>query len=94
MESVARPRFRVGGSSLDGNWFECSEGDECSYEGLGPWPTSRSAQYHLSRSVDKAPDKRDEVVAKSTGYDHGLSRGNGTKVAHLTGEVMGDHRMG
>ncbi len=48
----------------------------------------------LARSNDKASDKRDEVVAKATGYEHGLLRGDGTKVAHLAGEVMSDHPMG
>ena len=69
MESVARPRFRVGGSSLDGNRFECPKGDECSYEGLRPWPTSRSTQYHLARSAEKASHKRDKLVTKTTGYE-------------------------
>ena len=94
MESVSRPRFRVGGSPLDGNWFECPEGDECSHEGPGPWPTSRSTQCNLSRSVDESSYKRDEVVAKSAGYDHRFGRGDLTKVARLADEVMGENRMG
>ena len=51
---------------------------ECSHEGPSPWPTSRSTQCDLSRSVDEPSHQGDEVVAKAPGYDHGLSRGNGT----------------
>lgn len=68
-EECSRLRLESEEFPLDGNWLQFQKGHECAHESLGPCPTSRGTKRDLSRSVDKASHKQDEVVTKAAGYD-------------------------